>query len=153
MEHITQERLIQAGWKKDRTIDIKHIEKEYLERGIVVPDNVKEFLKEFGMLKINFEKEMTYVKINEVISFNPIEALGKNLDKDYFDSIVEDYTDFISEELFPIGNAARGNLILMMTCSNKVYSFTDGCFCKNGNNIEEMLDCVVGECMLPTVYE
>lgn len=33
-----------------------------------------------------------------------------------------------------------------MTAENEFYCFTDGCLVKAGNNIEEMLDCLVGEC-------
>ncbi len=153
MEEITKERLIVAGWKQNRMINIEFIEKRYKQCGMLIPNSVRFFLQKYGMLTIRFKKVLTNVDINEEISFNPVEVLGDYLDKEYFKTIVDDYLEEVKEELFPVGMIARGNMILMMTASGKFFSYTDGCLCKDGDNIDEMLDCIVGECKLPIIYE
>lgn len=47
----------------------------------------------------------------------------------------------------------RDNLIIVMTINNMFYCFTDGYLEKCGNNIEDMLDCLVGECKEAEVIE
>jgi len=153
MKRRTEERLIAAGWKQDRMINIEFIEKRYKKYGMLIPNSVKFFLQKYGMITIKFKKVLAHVDINEEISFNPVEVLGDYLDKEYFKTIVDDYSEEVKEELFPVGMIARGNMILMMTASEMFFSYTDGCLCKDGDNIDEMLDCVVGECRLPIIYE
>lgn len=153
MERITEERLIAAGWKQDRIINTDSIEKRYRKYGMLIPGSVKLFLQKYGMLTIKFKKVLTNVDIDEEISFNPDEVLGDYLDKEYFETIVDDYSEEVKEELFPVGMIARGNMILMMTASGKFFSYTDGCLCKDGDNTDEMLDCIIGECRLPIIYE
>lgn len=153
MEEITKERLIAAGWKQDRMINIEFIEKRYKQYGMLIPNSVRFFLQKYGMLTIRFKKVLTNVDINEEISFNPDEVLGDYLDKEYFEAIVDDYSEEVKEELFPVGMIARGNMILMMTASGKFFSYTDGCLCKDGDNIDEMLDYIVGECRSSIIYE
>ena len=48
--------------------------------------------------------------------------------------------------VYPIGEARQSNLIVLMTEQNVFYCFTDGCLVKVGDCIEDMLDCLVGEC-------
>ena len=59
----------------------------------------------------------------------------------------------IDDVVYPIGIANRGNLLMLMTENETFYRYTDGFLCKDGENIEEMLDCVVGECKEPIYFE
>ena len=89
--------------------------------------------------------------MNEDIEFDPLKAIGINLDGDYFRELLEEYD--INETVYPIGIACRGNLSVFMTRGNVFYCFTDGYLEKDGENIEEMLDCLVGECRKADVIE
>ncbi len=151
MEDITRKRLENAGWQPDRIIHIDNIEKKYVDIGLKMPDNVKNFLRSFGMLEIKFTKKMQNATIDERIIFDPIAAIGYNLDKNYFSELLQEYN--ISDEVYPIGLASRGNLLILMSTDNVFYRFTDGLLSKDGKNIEEMLDCVIGECYMPEIIE
>ena len=86
-----------------------------------------------------------------MIEFNPIKAIGDNLDSEYFKDILDEYD--INDVTYPIGIANSGNLLILMTENERFYRYTDGFLCKDGNNIEEMLDCVVGESREPIYFE
>lgn len=145
MEKITEERLKNAGWYRTRKIQISEIEKIFQKLGIKLPDNVKEFLEEYGLLIFNDTER------KEDIEFVPEKALGCNLDNEYFHELLEEYD--IHEAVYPIGVACRGNLTVLMTAKNVFYCFTDGYLEKAGDSIEEMLDCLVGECKEAEVIE
>lgn len=145
MERITEERLKKAGWKRERAISIVKIEESYLKLGMQMPDNVRKFLKEYGYLKFDDNTR------KEDLEFDPEKAIGSNLDKEYFSELLEEYD--IDEKVYPIGEYCRGNLIVLMTNQSKFYCFTDGYLEKPGDDIDEMLDCLVGECREAEVIE
>lgn len=151
MENITLNRLIQAGWTNERNVNIDSIEKTFKEKSINMPEKIRGFLKQYGMLEIKFKRKMQVIDIDEMIEFNPIKAIGNNLDSEYFREIFDEYD--IDDVVYPIGIANRGNLLMLMTESGTFYRYTDGLLCKDGENIEEMLDCVVGECREPIYFE
>ena len=151
MENITLDRLMQAGWTNERNVNIDSIEKIFKEKSIDMPQKIRAFLKQYGMLEIKFKRKMQAIDIDEVIEFNPIKAIGNNLDSEYFRGIFDEYD--IDDVVYPIGIANRGNLLMLMTESGTFYRYTDGLLCKDGENIEEMLDCVVGECRESIYFE
>ena len=151
MENITLDRLMQAGWTNKRNVNIDLIEKKFKEKSIDMPQKIRAFLQQYGMLEIKFKRKMQAIDIEEVIEFNPIKAIGNNLDSEYFRDIFDEYD--IDDIVYPIGIANRGNLLMLMTESGAFYRYTDGLLCKDGENIEEMLDCVVGECKEPIYFE
>lgn len=146
MKEITLRRLKAAGWNTDKTIDISIIKSKYAEIGLEMPTNISDFLETFGFLIIDAPDKKYFD-----VEFNPIKAIGINLEADYFKECLLEYK--IYEEVFPIGVACRNNLIVLMTKDNTVYAFTDGCLIKAGNSIDEMLDCLVGECLEPEEIE
>lgn len=145
MEKITQERLLKAGWSEKRRIDISDIKEMYLNAGIVMPENVEKFLSIYGLLVFDDAER------KESLEFIPSKALGCNLDRDYFEDLLEEYD--INEMTYPIGVACRENLMVLMTEKNTFYCFTNGYLEKVGENIEIMLDCLVGECKEADVIE
>ncbi|MBN1055194.1 hypothetical protein DVW05_07490 [Clostridium botulinum] len=151
MENITLNRLKKAGWTNKRNINIDLIEKTFKEKSINMPEKIRVFLQKYGMLEIKFKRKMQAIAIDEVIEFNPIKAIGDNLDSEYFMEIFDEYD--IDDVVYPIGIANRGNLLMLMTENETFYRYTDGFLCKDGENIEEMLDCVVGECKEPIYFE
>ena len=144
MEQITIDRLLKAGWTDKRNIDISPIVEKLKRMDINLPDNVKNFLKEYGMLEIRFESKIRGFVIEEVTEFNPIKAVGDVFDGEYFREIFDEYD--VEDIVYPIGQACRGNLLILMSENGNFYRYTDGFLCKDGETIEEMLDCVVGEC-------
>lgn len=151
MESITLNRLMQAGWTNKRKIDIYSIEKIFKEKNIDMPQKIRDFLKQYGMLEIKFKRKMQAVEIDEKIEFNPIKAIGNNTDGEYFIGIFDEYD--IDDIVYPIGISNRGNLLMLMTENEMFYRYTDGFLCKDGEDIEEMLDCVVGECRKPIYFK
>ena len=59
----------------------------------------------------------------------------------------------INERVYPIGEACRKNLLVLMTLAESFYGFTDGLLLFLGNSVGEMLDCTVGECRKPIGIE
>lgn len=156
MNDITLKRLEESGWFLDRKINIKEIKEIYEQRGFVLIDIVQRFLENYGMLEFKFPKKGSPFNTIETVSFNPFSALGNNIRKEFFNKILEEFPEVeeIKEnEFYPIGEIARGNMILLMTNEGKFFSYTDGCLVKNGENISDMLDCVVGEIYLPYIYD
>ena len=138
MNDITRNRLSYAGWKPDRKIDISFIKKKYEEINLEMPRSVQAFLEQYAMIKVAAQD------MNEDVEFDPLKAIGINLDGMYFREVLEEYD--IKETAYPIGIACRGNLSVFMTKDNVFYCFTDGYLEKDGDNVGEMLNCLVGEC-------
>jgi hypothetical protein len=156
MNDITLKRLEASGWFLERKINIKEIKELYEQRGFVLPDIVQRFLENYGMLEFKFPKKGSPFNTIEGVNFNPFSALGNNIRREFFNKISEEFPDVAEikeDEFYPIGEIARGNMILLMTNEEKFFSYTDGCLVKNGENISEMLDCVVGEICLPYFYD
>ena len=139
MKEITKKLLIRSGWNEGRCIDTSPIRKRYEEIKLEYPENVDDFLKEFGDLIIIPRDEKNFD-----ISFNVISAIGCNIDAYYFKECLSEYS--VKEEIYPIGMACRNNLLVLMTKTNKFYCFTDGLLLYLGGSVSEMFDCVVDEC-------
>lgn len=146
MNDITIKRLRDAGWYKNRKINIDLIKQKYKEIGLVMPVKVSEFLEEFAMLNINAPDKKYFD-----VEFDPLKAIGINLSGEYFEKCLSEYG--INETAYPIGTACRDNLCVLMLSNGSVYCFTDGCLVKAGAFMEEMLDCLVGEYRLPEDIE
>lgn len=142
MDKITIERLKAAGWHKNRKIDISVFCNKYSNIGMKMPLNISNFLEEFGMLTINAPDKRYFD-----VQFNPLIAIGTNLFCDYFEECLLEYG--IKEMVYPIGVARENNLLILMTQNDVVYCFMDGCVLEVGTCVEEMLDCLVGECKMP----
>lgn len=138
MNVITKKRLMEAGWNEKRNIDTSLIRVKYEEIGLDYPENVDIFLRQYGMLNIK-PKDTKYFDV----TFNPIGAIGCNLDSVYFKECLSEYD--VDEEVYPIGEACRKNLLVLMTTTNKFYCFTDGLLLLLGDSVDKMLDCIVGE--------
>lgn len=146
MDSITRKRLIDSGWKEQRRINTDMIRKKYYEIGLEYPEVVDKFLKEYGMLNIS-PNDKRYFDV----SFDAVEAIGCNIDSSYFEECLDEYD--INEIVYPIGEACRKNLLVLMTLTEKFYCFTDGLLLFLGNSVDEMLDCIVGECRKPIEIE
>lgn len=137
--------MIQVGNNNEK-INTDLIRKKYDEIGLEYPEVVDKFLKEYGMLNIN-PRDKCYFDV----SFNAIKAIGCNLDGSYFKECLAEYD--INETVYPIGEACRKNLLVLMTLTESFYCFTDGLLLFLGGSVDEMLDCIVGECRKPIEIE
>lgn len=142
LSYITIERLTSAGWYDGRKIDIQNIKDLFKERQIELFKTAEKFLVEFGMLEITFQDPNPSFDMKEYIHFNPKLAVGDCLDREYFEDLEEELNEEIGEKVIPVGETDRGNLILLITPSEKYYGYTDGCLVKFGDNTEEMLECL-----------
>ena len=115
------------------------IRKKYYEIGLDYPEVVDKFLKEYGMLNITSNDNHYFD-----VSFDAIEAIGCNLDGSYFKECLAEYD--INERVYPVGEACRKNLLVLMTVTESFYCFTDEVLLFWGGSVDEMLDCIVGEC-------
>ena len=139
MHDKTIRKLNELGWNDSRKINIDTIKKKYQEIGLKMPNNVELFLMKFGMLKSDFGDQIYFD-----VEFDPLKAIGINLYAEYFQECLTDYG--IKEDVYPIGVACRENLLVLMSKDYIFYCFTDGCLLKVGENVDDMLDCLVGEC-------
>lgn len=142
LSDITIKRLKEAGWDEERNIDIKQIESIFKERKIEVFQVTKDFLSKFAMISVEFPKLGSLFNTVEKINFNLLNAIGDCLGGEYVNDLEEEYKEIIGEKLNPVGEIDRGNLILLITPTEKYYGYTDGCLVKFGDNTEEMLECL-----------
>ena len=76
MNQNTINRLLYAGWHHNRKININSIKQKYNQIGLEMPNNVEQFLIEFGMIKIDAPDKKYYD-----VDFNPFKAIGDYLDR------------------------------------------------------------------------
>ena len=110
-----------------------------------MPANVEAFLEEFGVLHIE------NLKWFRDVDFNPLEAIGINLDAEYFENLLDEYD--INTTTYPLGMCCTNELFLVMTITNEFYCFTNGCCELCGIGVEDMLDCLIGECRISKTIE
>lgn len=154
MKDITLKRLKKAGWNESRSIELKEIELLYKSRDFEINERVRGFLQYYGMLEFHFPNKNPKFSEMQYINFNPIKALGKNLSKEGLDYLQSDYSDVLGgKSIFPVGETENRNMLLLISEDDQFYGYTDGCLIKYGSNIEEMLDCVIGEYTMPLFYD
>ena len=145
MNRETISRLIKSGWNKERRIDITEIENKLKERGFIISTKNKEFLCRYANLNFELPSHNTQLEEKSYIHFDTIKVLGKNLFKESLEYLEDEY-DFLNvNHLIPVGESANGNLMILCTSENVFYGYTDGCLVKYGENVDEMLDCLIGE--------
>ena len=70
---------------------------------------------------------------------------------------VEKYLDvednMMLSEMIEYRSCMQGKSTVLMTINNEFYCFTDGYLEKTGSSVEEMFDCLVGECREAEVIE
>lgn len=145
----TKERLIDAGWASERQIDVDEVIDTLNSRGFLLTDKNIHFLKQYGLLEFELENRNELFKDIVHKNFNPLKAIGKNLYKESLEYLEDEYDIEGINTVIPIGENDNGNMLILCTGDNVFYGYTDGCLIKYGNTIEEMLDCVIGENIMP----
>lgn len=146
------EKILRAsGWHENRTVDITPIMSHGEKLGIVFPEHIQTFLKNYGLLYIQFT---TKDGRHEEFNFDPCFATSTTLNRDYFqDSIQEPYDGILKgEQIYPIGSCFRDNMITVACNTGKCFAYTDSCFMKLGDSFEEMIECLL-ELRMPIFYD
>jgi len=146
-----KEALIEAGSFPNRKIDITQYESTLIREGYYMPQELKDFLSEFGGLCLkcpHFEdftprilkrypmlrrkKSYQVMNLNVVEVFNPPSLIPITKE--------EIFEPRIGEDLIEFGEIWDGRYWLAMTPSGKVYARDVDSILFLGNNYEEMLE-------------
>lgn len=124
--------LQQAGYFKERNVDISAILHMYKEFGYHYNDKQKQFMEKYAYLEIHYTHPIW--KQDMLLRLNPIEA-QKVITLD----VVEEYNEFLQDDLLIIGDIERENMTLFL--SEKGFYFTgyDDCLINWGQNFKVML--------------
>ncbi|HDK7176183.1 TPA: SUKH-3 domain-containing protein [Clostridium botulinum] len=132
----TIEELKKSGWYEGRKIDILENIKFLEEKGFEVFESARNFMEEFGELRINVEK-IWPDGCNQISKHNTCikEVIG------VLDSSCFGLDDFIDDKVIPIGELYDGEIRLYITESGKVYKSIGWV----GDNVWEALDNIILE--------
>jgi hypothetical protein len=114
--------LRRAGWTPGSIVDITTFEALLTEAGFCAHDAALTFLREFGGLRIQYP-HAKLAGMTDDMHFDP-SIIVKHVVSDDVDA----YGKVIGRKLCPIGEAARGYLVLMMDEQGAVYGAYDDFF-------------------------
>ncbi len=123
--------LLSSGWNYDRNIDISEMEKVLIENGYKVFDKAKNFLKEYGLLKIIFKNPRNN-KYLDTIEINP-KSVG------VYSSVISAYARHCSKAMVPIASLPQQCMTICITEDGEFYGGYDDWLLKLGNNFNEAL--------------
>lgn len=130
----TSEYLNKSGWTPNRVLDTSSFEKSLTAAGFSVHSAALSFLKEFGGLRIQYPHAKV-PDIRDEMHFDPA-IVAKHITS----SAVNDYSNVVGGKLCPIGEAARGYLVLLMDEKGAVYASYDDFFAKVGASGAEAIE-------------
>jgi len=111
--------LRQAGWREDRAVDTSGYEKALRQEGYPVHPAVVEFLRQFGGIRVVYPAKGD-AKIKDEFHFDATKAA-----ENWFPATVDQFSQRTGAALCVIGEASRGNSLLLMDPSGGVYSGVD----------------------------
>ncbi|NEU28894.1 SUKH-3 domain-containing protein [Paenibacillus ottowii] len=129
----TREILLQAGWNPNNKLDLTETVSFLEAMGYEVFNPVIEALSLFGGIEYKFKHPDGSL---ETFHFIPEEAVGDYYEKEDF----EEFEARVKEPLVIVGEAYRGNLIMFISKSGKVFGKNGYSLFKFGDNILEALD-------------
>ena len=129
----TRDILLQAGWNPNNKVELTETVKFLEAMGYQVFNPVVDALSQFGGVEYKFKHPDGSL---ETFHFIPEEVVG-----DYYEK--EDFEEFevrVKEPLVVIGEAYRGNLVMFISKSGKVFGKNGYSLFKFGDDIFEALD-------------
>lgn len=134
-----KEILEKAGFVENRKVDIVNLLQWYENRGYHYTDNQKDFMEKYFGLEIHYLhpvwKEDVTIRINPVCAEDEITQ-----------DVVEEYNDFLNEELLIIGDIERENITVFLSNRGNFFGGVDDCIINFGKDFEKMLySLIVGE--------
>lgn len=124
----TNEYLRRAGWTPGLVVDTTLFEELLSQAGFVAHDAALTFFREFGGLRIQYPHAKV-VEMTDEMHFDPSIVVKHVVPAD-----VAAYGKVIGKKLCPIGEAARGYLMLMMDEKGEVYGAYDDFFVEVGES-------------------
>lgn len=124
--------LSDSGWSSNHSRDISDFVELLEGRGFPVFPAAKRVLEMFAGIEFSYPLN----DFVESFHFNPHRALGDAYEYEDF----EEFEDRIGESLVVIGEACRGNMIMFISESGKLFGKTGYYLEKIGDDIYEALD-------------
>jgi len=136
MEPLSEETikiLKQSGWYPGRNIDIQDTIDFLLSKRYTLFPHLIKILSEFSEIEYKFDHPNGRIESFHMI---PKMALGDYYEKEDFEEIERR----VNEPLIPIGEACRGNMIMFLSETGKIYGETGYYLEKFGDNVYEALE-------------
>lgn len=144
--------LTDAGWYANRKINIEQYKKTLEKEGYQVPQQLQDFLTEFGGLRLKIPHFMDITpellkqypmlkKYNlpyEVLHFDVVEAIG--IPSEFPIGEEDIFEPRIGEEMIPFGEIFDGRYLLYMAPSGRIYARDGESILFLGDNYIEMLE-------------
>lgn len=124
----TTECLNRSGWQPNRTFDATSLVESLRAAGFDVHEAAADFLTEFGNLCIKYPHAKV-ASMEDEMHFDPLIVITH-----ITPAAVNAYAKVLGRKLTPIGEAARGYLMLMMDQEGKVYASYDDFFALVGSS-------------------
>ncbi|MED4534003.1 SUKH-3 domain-containing protein [Metabacillus fastidiosus] len=124
--------LEELGWNQNSKVDLTETVRFLETMGYQIFNPVIEVLSIFGGVKYKFKHPNGSL---ETFHFSPEEAVGDYYEKEDF----EEFEQRVKEPLVVVGEAYRGNLIMFVSKSGKVFGKNGYSLYKFGDNIFEAL--------------
>lgn len=128
--------LKQAGYFEGRKIDITDILKMYEEYGYHYNVKQEEFIEKYAYLEIHYNHPIW--KQDMLLRLDPIEA-QRAITMD----IVEEYNEFLQDDLLVIGDIEKENLTLFLSKKGFYFAGYDDCLINWGDNFETMFNKII----------
>ena len=119
-----------AGWTEGRSVPTVAYEKAYASEGYSWTPEVAKFLGEFGGLRFG----KLYGDFADHLNVEPDLAISCVV-KEW----VDDYAEFLAQDLFPAGMAFRGRIMTSMTSERDFFGGSDDQIVSFGHGIRELL--------------
>jgi hypothetical protein len=143
MIDIVNKVLTDAGWFKNRNIDISVLEKVLINDKYIVFKCAKDFLSEFGLLKITFKNPRSDKNVD--IEIDTRKAIT-------FKSKIDAYGCYFNTNMLPVAEVERFCMIVCISEDGKFYGGYDETLLKLGNSFEEALYNLMTGVQLEKVY-
>lgn len=128
--------LKQAGYFDKRKVDISDILHMYEEHGYRYNNAQKDFLEKYAYLEIHYCHPIW--KQDMLLRINPIES-QKAITMD----VVEEYNDFLKDNLLIIGDIEQENMTLFMSVKGFYFTGYDDCIINWGADFKSMINKLV----------
>ncbi|CAI6064513.1 hypothetical protein PAECIP112173_01925 [Paenibacillus sp. JJ-100] len=129
----TRKVLLQAGWNPAEKLELTETINFLKEMGYEVYEPIIEALSQFGRFEYKYKHPDGSW---ETFLFSPEEAVGDYYEKKDF----EEFEIRVKEPLVVVGEAYRGNIILFISKSGKVFGENGSSLFKLGDDIYEALN-------------
>lgn len=122
-----------SGYFEGRSVDISQIIQMYDNYGYSYNDAQKAFMEKYAYLEIHYDHPIWNQDM--LIRLNPIEA-QKAITMD----VVEEYNEFLQDDLLILGDIENENLTLFLSQKGFYFTGYDDCLVNWGNDFNAMID-------------